>query len=182
MGLAAFRQRRRPQPQLTQPFGAPAPVEGIQANSPIYSGGEQNLSRTIWQWNLIPGELGCRVRYGSKEFATNIPDNAGPDGEIRTLLYYNNNVSQASGGEDFFFAVTSSGIFDITAGGDGPWVPVLAWPTPGGDAGWCASANYTNDNGDHWLLVTDEVNGYYTFDGTAWAQGSFGGPGPAPDP
>jgi hypothetical protein len=138
--------------------------------------------------NIIPGEYGCRIRKGSKEFATNIPGTqsgpgVGERGHVRTLLYYNDNVSQNSGGTDFFFAVSDEGIYDITAGGSGPWLPALAWPTIGGNAGWCSFANYTNDNGDHWLLlVCDEVNGYYVFDGTSWAQGSFSGPGPAPDP
>ena len=187
MALAAYRQRRRPQRQNAQGFGAPAPVGGIQANSPIYSGGDDNLAKCIWMWNIIPGEYGCRVRNGSKEFATNIPGTqsgpgVGERGHVRTLLYYNDNVSQGSGGTDFFFAVSDEGIYDITAGGTGPWIPALAWPTIGGNAGWCSFANYTNDNGDHWLLVCDEVNGYYTFDGTTWAQGSFSGPGPAPDP
>ena len=35
--------------------------------------------------------------------------------------------------------------------------------------------NYTNVAGDHFLLIADEANGYYIFDGTVWAAGTFTG-------
>ena len=47
---------------------------------------------------------------------------------------------------------------------------VLEWSNQSDDAGWCSVANYTNVAGDHYLLVCDEANGYWIFDGTTWDQ------------
>ncbi|RLB96584.1 MAG: hypothetical protein DRH90_24490 [Deltaproteobacteria bacterium] len=88
-------------------------------------------------------------------------------------MYYNSVV--AGGIQDFYFAATSKGIYDITAGGAGPHTEVLAWPNTGGKAGWCSVVNYTLVDGTHNLLVCDEDNGYYIFDGTTWEAGTFTG-------
>jgi hypothetical protein len=170
----------RSQRQNTRPVGFPAPVQGLYANQAIYdSARADGLPDTaLWLYNMVPREKGLVTRLGSREFATNIPGVGG----IRTIIYYNDQVSKGSGGQDYIFAATQDGIFDITAGGAGPWTPVQAWPSAVGDAGWCSFVNFTNDAGTHYLLVCDEVNGYYTFDGTTWAAGTFSGPGPAPDP
>jgi hypothetical protein len=100
------------------------------------------------------------------------------------VMFYNSIV--AGGAQDKSFAVTDQGIYDISAGGAGPWVlddrtTDLIWPSQGGDAGWVSFINYTNVAGDHYILACDEVNGYYIFDGTVWAAGTFtGSPAPLP--
>ena len=171
-------RRLRPNSQTTRSEGTPAPVQGIVADSPIYSAVSEGLQSAVFMDNIVPGEYGCRIRPGSKEFATNL----GTVGTgVRTIMYYNSQVSQAAGGQDFLFATTRDGIFDITAGGEGPWVPVLVWPSTAEDAGWCSHLNFTTDNGDHYLLVADEANGYYFFNGTVWAQGSFTPGDPDPE-
>lgn len=166
----ALAQRRQSQKQNTRAFGAPAPIKGLQAYDGVYNSDADGMTKAIWLFNLVPSELGCRVRTGSLEIAANLPGQTEQPGEVRTVAYYNSQVSEASGGEDFLFAMTDAGVFDITAGGVGPWVPSLAWALPGGDAGWCEHKNFTNVAGDHFLLVFDEVNGYWIFDGTAWRQ------------
>jgi hypothetical protein len=177
------------QQQNTQPVGVSAPIAGILATG-IYLGAGMNASQgdmgtdsAIWLYNMIAGEYGCRVRPGSRDFATNIPDVADVDGDIRTVMYYNSIVS--GGVQDHVFACTDLGIFDITAGGAGPWVlgdrPAdFTWPNQGANAGWTTFVNYTNVAGDHFLLAADEDNGYYIFDGATWAAGTFTG-SPAPD-
>ena len=168
--------------QQSQSVGIPAPIKGIVATG-VYQGasgmaeGDIGVDSAIWLYNMIAGEYGCRVRPGSREVVTNLADFEGPNGAVRTVMVYNSVV--AGGANDHTFAVTSSGIYDVTAGGAGPWdfVPISAheWASQGGDAGWCSFVNYTNVNGDHFLLVCDEVNGYWIFDGTDWAQGAFTG-------
>ena len=170
--------RRRAQPNLTSDVGIPAPVKGIIAAG-LYGGtADIGPESAIWLFNMIPGEYGVTVRQGSREFATGLLDSAAQPADVRTVMYYNNIT--AGGGNDFAFAVTDAGIYDITGGGAGPFTLALTWPNQGGDAGWCSYMNYTNVNGDHFILVCDEANGYYIFDGTTWTQGTFIG-NPAPN-
>lgn len=172
--------------QTTQTVGISAPVNGIIATGAYIGAGTTPQALTgvesaIWMYNMIPGEFGCRVRPGSRELVTNLPDSAGPNGAVRTLVYFNS--IQAGGAADKTFAVTDTGIYDVTAGGDGGagWAAALAWPVTGGNAGWCSYINYTNVGGDQYILLCDEVNGYYIYDGTSWAAGTFtGSPAPAP--
>lgn len=171
------------QPTLVEDIGVPAPIKGIIAAG-LYGGtADIGPESAIWLWNMVPGEFGITVRQGSREFATNLEDITAQPGDVRTMMYFNSTL--AGGSTDFAFGVTDAGIYDITGGGAGPWslaiATSLAWPNTGGNAGWCSFMNYTNTNGDHFLLVCDELNGYYIFDGTTWAQGSFTG-NPAPDP
>ena len=109
-----------PQKQNTQSIGVPAPIRGIIANNPMYTDVEVE-NAAIWLYNLIPRELGCGLRPGSKYFATDVPDNTANPGEIRTIMYYNSVVAAGAGGVDFMFVATDAGIFDVTAGGAGPW-------------------------------------------------------------
>ncbi len=174
----------RAQRQLVRDASLPPPIKGIIASS-LYGGeGDIGPDSAILLWNMVAGEYGVTVRQGTKVFAENLENASLVNGDVRTIMYYNSVVSQISGGVDFIFAVTDAGIYDISAGGAGPWdfVPAttLEWPTQGGDAGWCSYMNYTNVAGDHFILVCDEENGYYIFDGTTWAQGTFTG-SPTPD-
>jgi hypothetical protein len=181
----------QPQKQRTESAGITAPLKGIIATGAYQGGGlgvgaegsgaaaegDMGVESAIWLYNMIPGEYGCRIRPGSRDFAIDIPDSFGPNGEVRTILYYNSIISGVI--QDHIFAVTDQGIHDITAGGAGPWDLTGAseqiWPNQAGPAGWCTSLNYTNVAGDHWLLLCDEANGYWIFDGTAWATGTFTG-------
>lgn len=147
------------QKQNTFPFPVPAPIRGIIAEN-IYGGDQRGgLEAAILMFNVIPGEYGCRVRPGSSEFATTIPDGST---EIRTLMRYIDGT-----GTEEVFAATDQGIYDITAGGAGPHTKVVTWGSTGGDAGWCTAINYTNASGSY-LLITDEDNGYIYYDGSTW--------------
>jgi len=166
----------------------PAPINGIIATGIFGQGGgaaegDTGSSSAIWMFNMIAGEYGCRVRKGSRELVTDLPDLAGADGDVRAVMLYNSII--AGGAQDHVFACTDLGIFDVTGGGAGPWVlgdraTDLIWPNQGGDAGRTNFINYTNVGGDHFLLIADEDNGYYFFDGTVWAAGTFTG-NPKPD-
>jgi hypothetical protein len=173
--MAAQMPFTRTQKQNTQAIKIPAPTKGIVASGLYSSGGEAGIDSAIWMYNIIPTEYGARVRRGSAEVVTNIP---GQDSDkIKTVLFYNSII--AGGLNDKIFAVNDTGIYDVTAGGEGPWdllgATALAWPSPGANSGWVSSVNYTNIAGDHYLLVCDEQNGYFIFDGTTWAAGTFTG-------
>lgn len=176
---------RQAQRRLVQDASLPPPIKGIVASALYGVEGDVGPDSAVWLWNMVAGEYGVTVRQGTRVFAENIENALFQNGDVRTVMYYNSTVSAISGGEDFQFAVTDAGIYDITAGGEGPWdfapLTSLQWPNQGGDAGWCSYMNYTNVNGDHFILVCDEENGYYIFDGSTWAQGSFTG-SPAPQP
>lgn len=168
--------------QTTQSVGIGAPILGLVATGVFQGGAETGAGAgektgtdtAIWLYNMIAGEYGCRVRPGSREKVTGVPSFENINGgQIRTVMAYNSVV--AGGALDKLFACTSAGIFDVTAGGAGPWVAILPWPNLGGNAGWCSFTNYTNVNGDHFLLVCDEDNGYYVFNGTIWSVGTFSG-------
>ena len=267
------------QPQRASAIGVTGPNRGIVAKSAYNRvGDESSIEAALYLFNMIPGELGCRVRPGSREYATQILDKNDEPGDIRTLMYYNS--TNQGGGDDRFFAVCDLGIYDITGGTvriTGDWlktdtapvvtgwrynagaveiskldanttdysadllgirigslfimtagedgeeqyratglptdqggyisipadvVPVpsvlsdpipdgsltavsieiapelvLTWPSQTDDAGWCSFVNYTNVAGNHYLLVCDEANGYYIYDGTNWAQGAWQGGG-----
>jgi hypothetical protein len=181
LGQRSANSRAAWQSAQVKDVGIPAPVKGIVASSLYGSSNDQQPDTAIWLYNLVPGEYGVTVRQGSREWATNIEDSLGENGAVRTIMYYNSTVE--GGTEDHSFAVTDAGIYDVSGGGAGPWdfspVSALVWPNQGGLAGWCSYLNYTNINGDHFILVCDELNGFWIFDGSTWVQGAFTG-NPAP--
>ena len=174
-----FSQPRQRSPQTSQAMAVPAPARGIIAVDSLYGTGNVGLDSAILLWNMVPGEYGCRLRRGSFELAYGLRSALGDPGEVRTVVLYDS-IEEGSA-SDKLFAFTDRGIYDITLGGDFSAIdPVLTWPVQGGDAGWAKTINYTNVGGDHYLLITDEENGYYIYDGLTFAQGTFTG-SPAPD-
>ena len=156
--------------QVTQSVEVLAPLDGIRVSDqgigPMSKG-----EGALYLDNLVPKDLGCTVRSGSKVWAINVPDADGPNGEIRTIIGYNDPTNL----NNRLFAVTSSGIYDITAGGVGPHTEEVAWPNQGGLAGWTSHINHTTPSGESWLLMCDEANGYYQYDGTTWTAGTITG-------
>lgn len=172
------RRTRRPQRQSTRAIGAPAPVSGLKVNAPIYGRAEGGWSEAVFLYNLIPGEYGCRVRPGSREFATNVLDQTAAGGEVRSLLFYT-----AQDGTEEVYAATDDGIYDITGGGAGAHTRSLEWGTKDATSGWVESINFMSDASTHNLLVFDETNGYYVYNGSTWSRPSgLAAPPDDPDP
>lgn len=142
-----------------------APTGGLNTVDGIRS---MPVTDCVVLYNMVASELGLRARLGYQEWATAI------GAEVRTVLPYSG--SMRSQARDALFAVTPSGIFDITAGGvisaanqvvgGASGVP---WPTTGGNAGFASYTVLPDANGVHHLLFVDEENGYYTY--------TEGGPG-----
>ncbi len=158
----------RPVRQVTQSQYVAAPTKGMVASNLYGHIGPIGADSAVWLYNLISDGFGCRVRPGTAEFATSLGD------DVRSVFRYN----KADGSFELF-ACTSVGVYDISAGGAGAWTPVLTWPAQNAQAGYCSTVNVTNVAGSHFLLVCDESNGYYIYDGTTWAVGTFTG-SPAP--
>lgn len=131
-------------------------------------------------YNMVGAELGLRTRLGYAEWVTGCTDAAG--NEVRSILPFTGSAKDAS--KNKLFAATPKGIWDCTASTNAPTKSVT-FGTTTGDAGYCISTVFVNSNGNHFLLVCDEVNGYYVYteatnawthvslqSTTAWAQGT----------
>lgn len=105
--LATATRRRAPRPPSIQRATMPAPTGGLNT---VDAGSAMPLSDCTQLYNLIPGEFGLRSRLGYREWLSGLgrSDNL----HIRSLFYYHG--SSKSGSADRLFAVTDSGIYDVT--------------------------------------------------------------------
>jgi len=100
-----------------------------------------------------------RVRSGHSAYASDVDT----DG-IRTVIPFQ------GGAESALFAVSPNGIYDVSAGGAGPWVADVSFPSAADPAGWGTWTNYTADSGLHYAFYADEQNGLYRrLEGGSWA-------------
>ena len=147
--------RQRPQTNRTKSTVITAPMGGINTRDNLSRG---DLDYCMYTYNLQPSEYGCKMRQGFREFANNI---AGLNG-VQTLITH---ATRLTTSEDKLFAVTSEGIYDISAGGD--FTGILPGDQPAGiaftdtsiQAGYGSFTQYTNDNNDTVLLYADSRNG-----------------------
>lgn len=158
-------------PASIQVGSLPAPIAGINS---IASLAEMTSKDAIYTVNIDATTYGLRVRpgftiYGLDLFGT----------ETRTIMPFN-----ASGPsyDNAIFAATDDGIYYVGSPdiNPGPWAAtkVVDFPIKSGRAGWCSFAQFTNDNGEHVLLVCDEENGLYAYTESTglWTQPSVTGP------
>jgi hypothetical protein len=154
----------QPSPQNTQCYPIPAPNAGINAVDGLAG---MKPDEAIFMFNMIPSQYGSRVRTGYRAFT----DEVDPDG-IRTLIPFNGSDSA----DDRLFACGEAGIYDITAGGVGPWAPDIAFLSTGVTSGQGIWNNFTTIAG-HFSQYCDELNGYYVYteSSTTWAKVAMGG-------
>lgn len=114
--------------------------------------------------NLISGEYGLRARLGWREWCTGIDSGAA----IRSILVFTGNAN--AGTADKVFATTTDGIYDVTASANNP-SQVVAFGTADANSGYGVSRVLVTSAG-HFLLYTDESNGYYLYSGPqqAWVK------------
>lgn len=147
----------RPKQGGTKAAAVPAPALGINATVPLATMSPEFCINAV---NLIPNGTGSRVRSGYTSFATDVD----ADG-IRTVVPFEGSTDSANR----LFVTGPNGIYDITAGGAGPWVaaPALSGaPT----AGWGTWTNFVSDAGTHYAFYADEADGLYRYaEGGAWA-------------
>lgn len=160
---------RRPTPQdRVQWIPVPAPVAGIDA---IHPANAIDPTHALLLLNVIGGDRGLKARPGTAEHATNVGATAG---DVRTILPYH-----SSGALDRLFAAVQNGLYNITAGGAAPTL-LITWPTQTANAGYGEPLGFVNSAGAHFLLYTDEANGYYLYTEStdSWAVGSVTGVAP----
>jgi hypothetical protein len=165
------------------------PFKGLNTRSPY---GSMLPNEAIALNNVIVESVGIRTRKGYTEWCTALPGTAAP--AVRSILSYYpatySNSPQAR--SDFYtdiskvgvtaplsnsgtgpgqvFAAQESFIYDVTAGGTGPFVPEAG--VAGLTAYW-NGVNYQNIAGN-FLLIANEGGGYAIYDGTSWTMPSFG--------
>lgn len=108
--------------------------------------------------NLIADGSGMKVRTGYTSFATTL------NGSVRCIIPF------IGATQDALFAVTEDGIFDVTAGGAGPWVADVTFGISTVDTGWGVWTNFVSDAGVHYAFYADDDNGLYRVqEGGTWA-------------
>lgn len=134
----------------------PAPVGGINVVSPLVA---TEPAYCLLATNLVAVGQGMRVRSGHTAYASDVD----ADG-IRTIIPFE------GGAESALFAVSPNGIYDISAGGAGPWVANATFPSAAEPSGWGTWVNFTADSGLHYGFYADEQNGLYRRqEGGSWA-------------
>lgn len=107
--LARRASRPIPRPSIQTGY-IPAPVGGINSISPAT---QLPALDCHYAYNVIASEGGIRVRLGYQETAEGLTGAA--DNTVRTVVPFHGSAS--NGSADKLFAVTSSGIWDVTGGG-----------------------------------------------------------------
>lgn len=151
----------------------PAPIGGLNT---VDAGMAFPASDAVRLWNVIPSEYGLKCRSGYREVAIiEPPDNTGgalppeallqaqryvdSSNEVRTILPFHG--SKAQGASDRLFAVSSKGIWDVTAGGTvtAEAVRFDSWGDRAGFGVW----HVCSAPGGRYLLYCDEENGLYIY-------------------
>ena len=142
-----------PVPQIASFETLPAPSKGLDAITNLMA---MDPMSAIYMLNMIPTTGGPTVRPGWQEWCTNLAGSGG----VRTII---SSRGAGTGGQDFLFAATLDGIYDISASSTAPTL-VLAWPNQTGNAGYVEWDHSTNLLGNVVLIVCDQQNGYFTYD------------------
>lgn len=152
----------RPSPQVIKAQIVPAPNGGINVVDMLAATPQFD---SIYQYNLIPSQYGCRVRTGITQWATAVGT-----GGVNTILPYNGSITT----NDKLFCAGKNGIFDITASGANNPAASIVFPTIDTNSGYGTSTAVATLAGA-FLLYTDESNGYYVYtEGVGWAKPTQG--------
>lgn len=134
----------------------PAPVGGLNLVTPLVA---TEPAYCLVATNLVASGQGMRVRSGHTAYATDVD----ADG-IRTVIPFEGAAESA------LFAVSQNGVYDVSAGGAGPWAAEVAFPSAAEPAGWGTWTNFAADSGLHYAFYADEQNGLYRRqEGGSWA-------------
>lgn len=154
---------RRPARQTLQSARLPAPLGGQNSVTGL---AEMSPADCPYAYNLIPAEKGLRARLGYQEWCTGLT--GGIDSTVRTTLEYTGSRKNSSA--DRLFAVTASGIWDVSTSTASP-TQSIAFAITGRDAGRGISCAFSTIAG-RFLVYCDEENGLfiYTESTDSWAK------------
>lgn len=149
--------RRKPSPRIKE-------LDAIIRPGPLPSGGVNYLdlfegmpkTDAISLINARPNTRGVTVRGGFRTYAENLPG----DMEVPSLMsYFPASLASFPGTlvDGYIFAATNNEVYDVTAGGSGPWTSLLAAPA---ESDFWTSINFQNAGGNY-LLATNHGGGYY---------------------
>ena len=155
----------RPSPQTSKADVLPIPMRGIDGRLPVSSGDPMICPYT---YNIMPDELGYRVRTGTSEWVGVL--DAGQGAGVRTIIPFDGSLTDRS--DDKLFAVTNEGIWDITDKGVVPPSPDVVFNDNSEEAGWGVFTSTVTDNGDTVLLYADTGSG-----NGLWKYSDFTTPG-----
>ena len=152
---------RVPSPQVTQNNIIPAPIQGMNAALNI---SEENPQVCIWCENIIPSEYGLRVREGYRVWAEGINNGATPAvaETVRTMITYYGRTDAATPTADRIFAVSSTGIWDVTTVGAAPTL-VETFASINTVSGYGVWIQYVTEAGADLIFYADEENGLFTY-------------------
>ena len=149
----------------------PAPSGGIDARQSL---SEMPIDSCIFCYNMTPSPYGMTLRNGYENWADNIYKEgyvgiSVSDHIIKTIIPFTGTVNGVVGTKKLF-AVTATGIFDITEK-DQPPEEGIVWENRDYAAGNAIYCHYVTDAGSHIIFVADESNGlvYYDADTDTWA-------------
>lgn len=170
----------QPQPQTGQLIPGLLPSRGINARDTFLQMGAEDAVNLV---NFLSDDFGLVLRGGFQEFAINLPGGR----EVSTLMSYypatagparsRGHGRSARGAMRQYamlkprttveltgqlFACTNGGIYDVTAGGTGPWVNRLPAAVTADYWTW---VNFQNAGGN-FLLAANDQGGYIVYNGT----------------
>lgn len=145
---------RRAQAQTLRDKHLPAPIGGQNAVSPASAMGPLDAS---YVYNVIPDDKGLRVRLGYQEWVTGLT--GGIDGRVASMLAFTGSAENGSGNK--LFAVTSGGIWDVSASTASP-SQSLAFTSLANAAGYGTASAFSTLAG-RFLIYCDEENGLHVY-------------------
>jgi len=172
--------RAKKQVDYLVPIGIP--YKGLNTRSPF---GSMDPNDAIAVNNVLVETQGLRTRKGYTEWARDLPAVT----PVHTIMNYYPGTYQTSSqttgapigggiegpsplgpGPGEIFAAQGTAIYDVTAGGTGPWTAEagVTGPTP-----YWQAINYQNVAGN-FLLIANAGGGYAYYNGTVWAQPTLG--------
>jgi hypothetical protein len=158
-----FRPRPPPKRATLETARIPAPLGGVNT---VAAAAAMPATDAVYCYNLIAAEQGLRSRLGWREWAVGLE--GALDNTVRSVLPFVG--AAASGANNRLFAVTSTGIWDVTASTDTP-TQLVTFDDSTGRAGYGTATAFATPAG-RFLLFCDEANGLFTWSetGDAWTQ------------
>ena len=131
----------------------------------------------IYSNNIMPSEYGLRLRKGYREYAVNIGSGAGEISKVCTIVPFEGQAADKSA--DRLFAVTPSGIYNVTLFGDTDPNRVVTFTDTTLNAGYGNWTEFTNDASDRFLFYADAQNGLHQYQESTgvWSVPTFTGTG-----
>lgn len=148
-------------------YNQPPSVGGINTLDSLASMPPQDC---IYTYNLMPSELGLRLRKGYKEHAAGLPS------KVNSLIPFEGRFSDSS--TDKLFAVCKEGIFDVSVyGTTAPYTSLVTFTNINSTSGFGVVTEFTSDAQDRYLYYADSENGLFQYNENTnlWSVPTFSG-------